>query len=171
MAKDAFTKMKAVFTNRNISLPTKLNTLKAYIWSGLLYGCECWTITKDLERRLEAAEIWFIRRIMKISWKDKKSNEEVMNISGYKRSLIKTVRKRQLKFLGHVIRADRLEKQLLCGKINGTRSRGRQRTKYTDSLNNFTTRKQSSINDLICKADNRDEWRSVIVDVCSRPGT
>ena len=145
--------------------------LKAYIWSVLLYGCECWTLTTDLERRLEATEIWFIRRILKISWKDKKSNEEVMNISGYKRSLMKTIRKRQMKFFGHMIRADRLEKQLLCGKINGMRSRGRQRMKYTDSLNNFATGKQSSINDLIRKADNRDEWRSLIADVCSRPGT
>ena len=94
-----------------------------------------------------------------------------MNISGYKRSLMKTIRKRQLKFFGHMIRADRLEKQLLCGKINGMRSRGRQRMKYTDSLNNFAAGKQSSINDLIRKADNRDEWRSLIVDVCSRLGT
>ena len=122
-------------------------------------------------RRLEATEIWFIRRILKISWKDKKSNEEVMNISGYKRSLMKIIRKRQLKFFGHMIRADRLEKQLLCGKINGMRSRGRQRIKYTDSLNNFAAGKQTSINELIRKADNRDEWRSLIADVCSRPGT
>ena len=90
--------MKSIFTNRNISLPTKLNTLKASIWSVLLYGCECWTITPDLERRLEATEMWFIKHIMKISWTEKKSNEEVMKSTGYKRSLMKTIRKRQLEF-------------------------------------------------------------------------
>ena len=171
MSKDTFTKMKSVFTNRNISLSTKLNTLKAYVWSVLLYGCECWTLTKDLEKRLEAAELWFIRRTLKISWMEKKSNEEVMNMSGYKRTLLTTIRKKQLEFFGHLNRADGLEKRLLCGKISGVRSRGRQRIKYTDSLNNFTTGNQSSINDLIRKTGNRDEWKSMIADVCNRPGT
>ena len=100
LSKDTFTKMKSIFTNRNIKVYTKINNLKAYIWSILLYGCECWTLTKDLERRLEAAEMWYIRRGMRISWTEKKSNEEVMEMAGYKRSLLKTIRKRQLQFLG-----------------------------------------------------------------------
>ena len=54
------------------------------VWSIFLHGCECWTLTKDLERRLEAAEMWYIGRIMRISWTEKKSNEEVMEIAGYK---------------------------------------------------------------------------------------
>ena len=59
LSKDTFTKMKCILTNRNIKVDTKINTLKAYIiWSILLYGCECWTLTKDLVRRLEAAEMW-----------------------------------------------------------------------------------------------------------------
>ena len=60
VSKDTFTKMKSIFTNRNIKVYTKINTLKAYIWPILPYGCECWT--KDLERRLEAAEMWSIRK-------------------------------------------------------------------------------------------------------------
>ena len=89
--------LKSIFTNRNIRIYMKINTLKA-IWSILLHGCECWTPTKDLERRLEAAEMWYIRRIMRISWTGKKSNEEVMEMAGYKRSLLKTIRKTQLQF-------------------------------------------------------------------------
>ena len=100
LSKDTFPKMKSIFTNRNIRIYTKINTLKTYIWSILLHGCECWTLAKDLERRLEAAEMWFIRRIMRISWTEKKSNDEVMEMAGYKRSLLKTIRKRQLQFLG-----------------------------------------------------------------------
>ena len=171
MAKETFTKMKSIFTNRNIKLATKINALKAYVWSVLLYGCECWTLTPDLEKRLEAAELWFIRRIMKISWTEKKTNEEVMGLAGYRRALMKTIRRRQLEFFGHINRADRLEKQLLCGKICGKRSRGRQRTKYTDSLNNFATGKKSHVNELIRKTDNREEWRAMIAYVCNRPGT
>ena len=81
LSKDTFTKMKSIFTNRNIKVYTKIDTLKAYIWSILLYGCECWTLTEDLERRLEGAEMWNIRRIMRISWTGKKSNEEVMEMA------------------------------------------------------------------------------------------
>ena len=78
---------------------------------------------------------------MRISWTEKKSNEEVMEIAGYKRFLLKTIRKRQLQFFGHINRADGLEKQIFSEKICGAKSRGRRRTKYTDSLNNFVTRK------------------------------
>ena len=64
------------------------------LWSILLYGYECWTLTKDLERRLEAAEMWYIRKIMRLSWTEKTSNEEVMEMAGYKRSLLITIRKK-----------------------------------------------------------------------------
>ena len=171
LSKDTFTKMKSIFTNRNISLSTKVNTLKAYVWSILLYGCECWTLTKDHERRLEAAEMWYIRRITRTSWTEKKSNKEVMEMAGYKRSLLKTIRKRQLQFFGHINRADGIEKQLLCGKICGTKGRGRQRTKYTDSLNKYATRKEYPNNELIRRTDDREEWKAMTADVCNRPGT
>ena len=128
-------------------------------------------MTKDLERRLEAAEMWYIRRIMKISWTEKKSHEEVMEMAEYKRSLLKTIRKRQLQFFGHINRADGLEKQILSGEICGTKSRGRQRTKYTDSLNNFVTRKESPCNEVIRRTDDREGWEAMIADVCNRPGT
>ena len=68
---------------------------------------------------------------MRISWTEKKSNEEVMEMAGYKRCLLKTIRKRQIHFFGHINRADGLEYQILSGKICGTNSRGRQGTKYT----------------------------------------
>ena len=106
-----------------------------------MHGCECWTYTKDLER-VEAAEMCYIRRIMRISWTEKKPNDEVMAMAGYKRSLLKTIRKRQLQFFGHINRADGLEKLILSGRICGTKSRERQRTKYTDNLNSFVTRKE-----------------------------
>ena len=97
--------------------------------------------------------------------------KEVMEMAGYKRSLLKTIRKRQLQFFGHIIRADEIEKQLLCGKICGTKGRGRQRTKYTDSLNNYATRKESPNNELIRRTDDREEWKAMTADVCNRPGT
>ena len=90
---------------------------------------------------------------------------------GYKRFLLKTIRKRQLQFFGHIIRADGLEKQILSGEICGTKSKGRQHSKYTDSLNNFETRKESPNNELIRRTDDREDWEAMIIDVCNSPGT
>ena len=125
LSKDTFTKMKSIFTNRKIRIYTKINTLKAYAWSILLQGCECWTLSKELERRIGAAEMWYIRRIMRISWTEKRSNEEELEMAGSKISLLKTIRTKQLQFWGHIKRAGGLEKQILSGKICGTKSRGR----------------------------------------------
>ena len=128
-------------------------------------------MTKDLERRLEAAEMWYIRRIMRISWTEMKSNKEIMEMAGYKRSLLKTISKRQLQLFEHMNRADGLEKQILTGKICGNKSRRRQCTKYTDSLNNFVTRKESPSNEVIRRTDDREGWKTMMADVCYRPGT
>ena len=83
---------------------------------------------------------------MRISWTEKTSNEVVTEMAGYKISLLKTIRTRQLQLLWHINRADQLENQILSGKICGTKSRGRQRTKCSDSLNNFVTKKESPNN-------------------------
>ena len=91
-----------------------------------------------------------------MDWKEVK--EEEMEIAGYKRSLLNTIRKRQLHFFGHINRADGLEKQILSGEISGTLSRERQRTKYTDSLNNFVSRKKSHNKELIRRIDDREDW-------------
>ena len=96
---------------------------------------------------------------------DWKSNEEVMEMAGYNRSILKTIRIRQLQFFGHINRADGLKKQIMSGKICGTKSKGRQRTKYTDSLNNFVTRKESPNNELIGRPDDIEDWKAMIADV------
>ncbi|GFN87873.1 endonuclease-reverse transcriptase [Plakobranchus ocellatus] len=78
MAKDTFQKMKPILANRNIGMATKMRVIKTYVWSVLLYGSEFWTINKEIEKKLEAVEMWFIRRMMRISWTDKKPNELVL---------------------------------------------------------------------------------------------
>ena len=108
---------------------------------------------------------------MRKSWTEKKSNEEVMEMAGYKRSLLNNIRKRQLQFEGYINRAGGLEKQILSGQICGTKSKGRQRTKYTDSLNNFITGKESPNNELIRRTDDREDWKAMIAGVCNRPDT
>jgi len=68
-----------VLTSREVSLDTRIRLLKCYIWSTLLYECETWTLSKTLEKRIEAFEIWTFRRILKISWANHKTNDEVLN--------------------------------------------------------------------------------------------
>ena len=97
--------------------------------------------------------MWYIRRIVrKASTEKKKKTTSIF-------------------FFWHLIRADGLEKQRLSGKIFGTKSKGRQRTKYTDSLNNFVKRKESPSNELIRRTDDREDWEAMIADVCNSPGT
>ena len=171
IAKDCFNKMSPILKNRNISMTTKIRVLKGYVWSTLLYGCECWTITKDNENKLEAAEMWFLRRLLRISWKEKKSNEVVLKEAGVGRSLIRTIRKRQMQFLGHLNRHKGLEHLALTGKLEGKRGRGRPRATYLENLNRWVTGKDQDNMSFLRLSEQRDKWRTMIADVCPRPGT
>ena len=71
-AKVTFKRLSSIMTNRNIKMDTKFRIIQTYVWSVLLYGCELWTVTNNTRKRLEAAEIWFVRRILKISWTEMK---------------------------------------------------------------------------------------------------
>ena len=134
------------------------------MWSTLTYGSETWTLNKTLKSKINAAELWFYRRILRLSWTDRVSNEEVLRRVDQQRSLLKIIRRRQMEFLGHVIRREKLEHLSLTGMIEGRRVRGRQRKKFLDSImeelgENVTT------GQLIQMARDRDEWRRVTAHV------
>ena len=137
IAKTAFRKMKNLLTNGRICIETRKRAVKTYVWSTLLYGCEAWTVSKEMERRLEAMEMWCWRRVMRVSWTERRSNIDVLEAIGGRRELLATVRKRQMAFLGHVIRADGLENLAITGRIAGSRSRGRPRVKYLDRMKEY----------------------------------
>ena len=119
---------------------------------------------------------------MRISWTEKKTNEEVMEMAVYKRPLLEIIRKKTTTIFlffffwgggggGHINRADGFVKQILGGKICDTESRGSQCTKCIDSLNNYVTRKESPHNELARRTDDREDWEARIANVCNRPGT
>ena len=147
--------------------------MKTYIWSVLLYGCECWTISKTMEKRLVALEMWFLRRIFRISWTEKISNKEVLTLAEYEPSLMRAIKKRQLEFFGHINRRNGLEKLVLCGKIKGTRGQGRQRQTYMDSMRRLTSDQDNTLTrvELIRRTEDREDWKSLVVNVCARPDT
>ena len=129
-----FQKMKTVLTNPHISIHTRKRTLECYIDPILMYGCEAWTISKQAQKKLEAVEMWFLRRMMKISWMAKKSNDTVLKEAHTSRALVNKIRTRQTTFFGHVMRREKLEHLITTGMMEGKRSRGKQREKMTDGL-------------------------------------
>ena len=162
--------MSAVFKNRQLKVTTKIRILECYVWSVLLYGCDAWTINICMEKRIEAVEMWFLRRMIRIPWTDRVSNEEVLKRAKVKRQLMKVIRKRQMQFLGHIMRCEGMENLVLTGKIEGRRSRGRQRLKFITSLNrDFHTNRSDS--ELLILSKDRKRWKTMITNVLEGHGT
>ena len=136
-AKMTFQKMKTVLTNFHISIHTRKRTLECYIEPILMYGCEAWTISKQAQKKLEAVEMWFLRRIIKISWMAKKSNDTVLKEAHTSRALVNKIRTRQTTFFGHVMRREKLEHLITTGMMDGKGSRGKQRETITNGLVNW----------------------------------
>ena len=164
IAKNAFNKVKHIVTNRSISISLRRRFIKSYVWSTMLYGCEAWTINKDMEKRIEAAEMWFFRRMLKISWTDRVSNDVVLHRAGTKREIMKFIRQRQLRFLGHVMRSQQLENVCMTGRIEGQRGRGRPRVKLVDSLAKVVGGGVTPAQ-LLRMTETRSDWRSMVADV------
>ena len=131
----------------------------------------CFILLAFLIWSIEAAEMWFIRRMLRISWTEKKTNVNVLREGNVQRSLLKTIRKRQTEFLGHVCRRRGLEFLSLTGKVEGKRDRGKQRITFLDSLCNSATGGQSKGLNFLKLSDDRDVWRGMVANVCSRSGT
>ena len=144
------------------------STLMIYLNYSVL---ECWTITSDIEKKIEAAEMWFIRRMLRISWTEKKPNVNVLREGNVQRSLLKTIRKRLMEFLGHVCIRRGLEFLSLTGKVEGKRDRGKWRITFLDSLCNSATGGQSKGLNFLKLSDDRDAWRGMAANVCSKSGT
>jgi len=152
MAKDAFNKRRELL-RRKMSLRVKKSIVKTVVWSVALYGCETWALKKDEIRRLEALEMWIWRRMERVSWKDKKTNEEVLNAVGEQRSIIETIIRRKKNWMGHILRGEGLLKYVMEGRMEGKRPRGRRRIGMIDDL------KEGSYGEMKRRAEDRVGWR------------
>ena len=124
-----------------------------------MYGCEIWTITSKTRKNLEAAEMWFYRRILRIPWTAHQTNVSVLQRMGQERKLICCIEQRQLKFLGHAIRKGELEDLALSSRIPGKRASGVQRFTF---IHNFEGLWKNPGN-LWETARNRTQWKNIIV--------
>jgi Reverse transcriptase (RNA-dependent DNA polymerase) len=138
MGKDAFNKRKVLLT-KSLDLQLKKRIVKSTIWSVVLYACETWTLTKQDIKRIEAFEMWIWRRIQKISWTDRVTNEEVLRRVNEKRCIIEQIMKRQRNWIGHVLRGNSLLRETIEGRIKGKCLRGRPRQKMLDNILNGHT--------------------------------
>ena len=158
MAKSTFVEMKSIFCAKKIGIRIKKRLMKCYIWSVLTYGCESWTISEAMEKRLEAAEMWLYRRMLAISWVRKVTNEEVLMKMRTERQLLATIRERQWRFAGHVLREQEgIERHIIETELEGRRARGRQRMKLFDWMKNRLNVKNEK--DLRNVAIDRKKWR------------
>ena len=155
-----------VIWKSNISVGVKVKLYKSLVLSVVLYGCESWTLTADMERRLQAFEYKCYRRILRISYRQHKTNLYVRNkiemYAGVQEPLLSLVKRRKLAWFGHVCRHDSLSKTILQGKVEGGRSRGGQIKAWTDNIKEWTGQDFSS---LIRIAEDRNHWRTLCAEV------
>jgi hypothetical protein len=152
MGKEAFLTRKELLRgglNRNL----KKRMVKTLIWSVTLYGAETWTMRKEDVKRLEAFEMWVWRKMEKISWTKHVSNEEVLMMVEEKRSLLDTIKIRQKNWVGHLLRGDSLQKEIIEGRLEGKRCRGRPRQKLLDGM------MEEGYRELKDMAQQRETWR------------
>ena len=168
MVKDAFQKMEKVIKYKNITIETRNRILQCYVIPILTYGSECWTISPNMERKLEATEMWFHRRMLHISWKDHVTNDDVLRRGRTERKLMNRIRAGQMSFLGHIMRKHGLENIVSHWKIEGERSRGRPRLNFMKSLSQLL--KISEV-EIIERTRNREEWRTMTANVRIGYGT
>ena len=134
MAKTSFNQMSPVLKDRKLSIPLKVRLLNCFIWSVLLYGCESWTLSAALTRNIEATEMWFYRRMLRVSYTAHETNISVLQRMGQERQLLTTIKERQTRFTGHIIRKGELEDHILAGKIKGKTASGGQRLLFLNQV-------------------------------------
>ena len=129
------TNLGNILKSRDITLPTKVRLVKAMVFPGVMYGCESCTIKKAEGRRTDAFELWCWRRLLRVPWTARRSNQSILKEISPWCSLEGLMLKWKLQYSGHLMqRADSFEKTLMLGKIEGRRRRGRQRIKWLDGI-------------------------------------
>ena len=129
------TNLDSILKSRDITLPTKVQLVKAMVFPVVMYGCESWTVKKAEHQRTDAFGLWYWKRLLRVLWTTKKSNQSILNDICPEYSLEGLMLKLKLQYFGNLMpRTDSLEKTLILGKIEGRRRRGRQRMRWLDGI-------------------------------------
>ena len=129
------TNLDSIFKSKDITLPTKVCLVKAMVFPVVMYGCESWTVKKAECLRIDAFELWCCRRLLRVPWTARRSNQSILKEISPECPLEGLMLKLKLQYFGHLMgKADSFEKTLMLGKIEGGRRRGRQRMKWLDVI-------------------------------------
>ena len=144
------TNLDSTLKGRDITLPTKVCLVKAVVFPAVMYGCKSWTVKKAEHRKTDAFELWCWRRLLRVPWTARRSNQSILKKISPGCSLEGLMQKLKLQYFGHLMRrVDSLEKTLLLGGIGGRRRRGRQRMRCLDGITDSMGMSLSKFRELV----------------------
>ena len=160
LGRKVMTNLDSIFKSRDITLSTMVHLVKAMVFPVVMYACESWTVKKAVCQRIDAFKLWCWRRLLRVPWTARRSNQSLLKDISPGCSLEGTMLKLKLQYFGHLMkRVDSLEKTLMLGGIGGRRRRGQQRMKWLDGIANSMSMSLGKVPEMVM---DREAWRAEI---------